>query len=72
MSPYGDTHVKECTITPAMARAAVEDGVPLFALVWVHYKITENAALSGWFATVRCPKDLWTPLFEEFVSEVVE
>lgn len=54
-----------------MARAAVEDGIPCLAIVWVRYQIMGNAALSWWLATIRWPKDLWTPFFEDNVSGVV-
>lgn len=36
--PTGDTYLKDGETTPAMVRASAEDGIPLPATIWVHYK----------------------------------
>ena len=54
-----------------MVRATIEDGKPLPAIVLVQYKIMYNADLSGWPASIICPKDQWTPYVQELVYRVV-
>lgn len=54
-----------------MVRATDEDGIPLPAIVWVHYNIMENEDMSGWIASIICPKDQLTPSAQAIVSSVV-